>query len=260
MLRRLAISIAVLSVALAVLRLTVLPEESTVAFLLPLLALGMMLVLAVADAVQTWGRPSRPARLSVGEIGGTPAFGVPAARTTQILGVATSWAIFGTVFPSALHQADDSSFGAVGLTVTALLPVALLILTALTFLTGPSLALRRDGVTVHTGLGGWSAPWEAFVPEPPRPPYARLPRSYDATLSLVVQRPVVRAWGLTRLRRKIGRPGMPLNLLDVHPWFLVDVIGYYVEHPERRGGIGTPEEYAHLLEALQVTAVAVPAC
>jgi hypothetical protein len=50
-------------------------------------------------------------------------------------------------------------------------------------------------------------------------------------------------WGSRR------RPAVPLGL-DVHPWFLADAIGWYVQHPQERPGIGTPEGYRRLQAAL----------
>jgi hypothetical protein len=41
---------------------------------------------------------------------------------------------------------------------------------------------------------------------------------------------------------------MTLGNARVHAWFIADVIRFYVDHPERRDGIGTTTEYERLVD------------
>ena len=123
----------------------------------------------------------------------------------------------------------------------------------------PSLEIGPSGITFRFVAGGWRAGWETLAPHPPRPPHASVPGAFASNLYVPLARPdLVRTWGLGRVLRGRRRIGVPRQLFDVHPWFLDDVIGYYVAHPERRAAIGTEAEYADLLAALGVTPPATP--
>jgi hypothetical protein len=50
-------------------------------------------------------------------------------------------------------------------------------------------------------------------------------------------------------RRRIHK--VPIDVLDIHPWFLADAIRYYVAHPEHRAAIGRAAEHERLRKRLR---------
>ncbi|MFF5071386.1 hypothetical protein ACFY2R_09315 [Micromonospora olivasterospora] len=71
-------------------------------------------------------------------------------------------------------------------------------------------------------------------------------------LRLPLLRPeLVRRSGLTG-RGPWPFPGLSVELgwVRMHPWFLADVLRYYVERPEERPGIGTADGYRRLRRTL----------
>jgi hypothetical protein len=98
----------------------------------------------------------------------------------------------------------------------------------------PRLDLTPDGVRLLSPFRrGRSATWGELVPGVP----TRLPGPDNAALT-------INSHGHAR------QINLDLRQVRVHGWFAADAIRYYVDHPERRAGIGTPSEYEHLLEAL----------
>ncbi|GGJ83138.1 hypothetical protein GCM10010123_10970 [Pilimelia anulata] len=99
-----------------------------------------------------------------------------------------------------------------------------------------SLEIREDGLRYRTPGGRLTVPWDAMKPGTPGRD------SRPRRLSLVFRDPApVRRTGLVRLDRiAVGR---------VHPWFLADVLRYYVSYPGERRFIGTEEGYRRLLTA-----------
>ncbi|MEV8512535.1 hypothetical protein [Dactylosporangium sp. NPDC051484] len=138
------------------------------------------------------------------------------------------WALFGTVF----LESDDTLSATTRLGVNA--GAALVIAgAALPLLRGPRIVVSPAGLSIRAG-GRRKLGWDDLVQVPMTP------------LPLTVRSP--------KLALSIRRPGhdepgwllVPLDLLAVEPVFLGSVVEHYVEHPERRAAIGTPQEYARL--------------
>ena len=74
-------------------------------------------------------------------------------------------------------------------------------------------------------------------------------RTHDLrTMVLPVARPDL----VVRRGLPVGRAQIMLRYADVHPWFFADAGRLYLLRPERRAGIGSPEEYDRLLADLGV--------
>ena len=117
----------------------------------------------------------------------------------------------------------------VALSTTFLLAVAALL--AHCWLAPPTLELRPEGVRVPRGLQPLTVRWESLRPGTPWAPRVRTQR-----LDLV---------GRARTYH------VPIDVLDIHPWFLADAIRYYVAHPEHRAAIGRPAEHERLCRRLR---------
>ncbi len=111
-------------------------------------------------------------------------------------------------------------------------------------LTGrPRVELTPDAVHVRDLAGRLTVPWDALrAGTPVRPDGDRMVRLAVARPELVRRRGIV--FGSRR------RPLVLLQWLDVHPWFLADVLRWYVDHPAERASIGTAEGYARLRRGL----------
>lgn len=155
------------------------------------------------------------------------AFVVPGSPV--LLGRMTmGWALLGTIF----LESDRSLSPGVRLGINA--GAALVIATAvLPLVRGPRIVVSPAGLSIRSG-GRRKLGWDELVRVPAQP------------LPLTVRTP--------KLALSIRRPGradpgwllVPLQLLAVEPVFLGSVVEHYVEHPDRRPAIGTPEEYARL--------------
>jgi hypothetical protein len=258
MLKRIAFAVAVVSLAVGALRVTVLTGIGF-GFAVSLPLLLATIALNIASLVRTLGPRIRPARLEPWpRAGGPPVFRAPRDDDQILVSTAINWALFGAIAPNLVRS--DYSLGIIGAVLVAAWLTLLTPVTIVTIVSRPSLTIGRDGVNLRFALGGWVAPWEAIAPHPPRPPHARVPGAFDGNLHQPLSRgELVRAWGLGRLLRRRTRLTVPRHLFDVHPWFLQDVLSYYAEHPEHRPGIGTDAEHASLLVALGATAPAAPA-
>lgn len=119
--------------------------------------------------------------------------------------------------------------------------VALLVVVALRG--RPRIELTPHAVFVAEVLGSQTVPWEALRP-------GLSLRDVDRRkLTLAVDRPeLVVRHGLTW--RSARRPRVDLQHVQVHSWFLADAIQFYVDHPGRRGAVGTRAEYERLLTEL----------
>jgi len=138
------------------------------------------------------------------------------------------WALLGTVF----LESDPALSPATrfGINAGAALVIAG---AALPLLRGPRIVVSPDGLNIRAG-GRRVLAWDDLVKVPanPLPIPVRSPK-----LALSIRRP--------------GRPEpgwllVPLDLLAVEPVFLGTVVEHYVEHPDRRGAIGTAAEYTRL--------------
>jgi hypothetical protein len=66
------------------------------------------------------------------------------------------------------------------------------------------------------------------------------------------------AWSALAPPESPAAATIPLDELDVDPAFLTTVVQYYVEHPDQRADIGTPEGYQRLCVSRSSTAGACP--
>jgi len=218
---------------LAAMALGVAWGAAAVAFDVPVLALDLLLHLGptlagVAAFVTLIGwRPAGPATFTVED----DAFVAPvnARRTVEIA------ALILVVTSQAALAIEGGGL------VDTLLPAVLALVAAVPLarsLRVPGqVELRPSGLRVP---GRWRAvdvPWEALRPGTPWAPRLRTQR-----LDLVV------ATGYLVLPPSERRAvlGVPIDVLDVHPWFLADAVRYYVAHPEHRAAIGRRAELERL--------------
>ncbi|MEH0841541.1 PH domain-containing protein [Micromonospora sp. CPCC 205711] len=107
----------------------------------------------------------------------------------------------------------------------------------------PRVDLTPAGVEVRQPFGRQFVPWAALSPGTP------LRQSSGSELVLDVCRPeTVRRSGLPWGTRR--RPRLLLSWLWVHPWYLADVLRFYVDHPHERDGIGADAGRERLRGAL----------
>jgi hypothetical protein len=257
MLARMAIAVAVFSLGTGLLRVTVPKEQMWV--LAPMAAVTIAVVgVGIARLVRLarWHRGRTRIDLLPTESTGSPGYRVPVDREYLVVSTAFNWALAGVVLPGLLRR---DVFGTAAIVLTVALLAILLADTISTVAANPSLEIGPSGITFRHWTGGWRADWEALAPHPPRPPFASVPGAFASLLFLPLARAdLVRTWRLGRAARRRGRLGIPRQFFDLHPWFLADVIGYYVAHPERRAAIGTEAGYTDLLAALGVTPPAAP--
>jgi hypothetical protein len=115
--------------------------------------------------------------------------------------------------------------------LSALFVLAVAALLAHAWLAPPALELRPEGVRIPRGLQPITVRWESLQPGTPWAPRLRTQR-----LDLV---------GRVRTYR------VPIDVLDIHPWFLADAIRYYIAHPEHRASIGRAAEHERLCRRLR---------
>lgn len=185
----------------------------------------------------------RPPALAVAGGGFVP---VPVAATIGYAACAgLAWA-FPAVQLVALYElaADPTGDGSLGDLLTAELGVTVFIaaiavmIARMTFRVFRGLMrvrLRPDGLEVPTPAGtAHLIRWQTMRgPVRPTEPTRRLRLDLD--------RPARARLGL--MYRHVD---LDIAALDVHPWFLVDVLRYYVEHPEQRAAIGTQAGYERM--------------
>ncbi|MFU8875160.1 hypothetical protein [Micromonospora sp. SL4-19] len=107
----------------------------------------------------------------------------------------------------------------------------------------PRIDLTPAGVEVREAIGRRWIPWEAMAPGTP------VRQASAGTLRLRVARPeLVERRGL--VLSPAAAPQLMLSWLSVQPWFLTDVLRFYVDHPEERTGLGTPAGDERLRRAL----------
>jgi uncharacterized membrane protein YhdT len=138
------------------------------------------------------------------------------------------WALLGTIFLESDPAIAPGTRAAINAGAALFIAGAVLPL-----LRGPRIVVSPAGLNIRAG-GRRVLSWDDLVrvPARPLPMTVRTPK-----LALSVRRP--------------GRPEpgwllVPLDLLAVEPVFLGSVVEHYVEHPDRRGAIGTAAEYARL--------------
>jgi hypothetical protein len=127
--------------------------------------------------------------------------------------------------------------------VLALLWVAVAVIAVSALRGRPRIELTPQGVLAREPWGTWTVPWDSLRPGLPWRTTER------RVLTLTVDRPDL----LVRRGLVFGSrhsPRAALASVRVHPWFLADGIRFYVDHAERRAGIGTQAEYERLLADL----------
>ncbi|GIF70641.1 hypothetical protein [Asanoa siamensis] len=123
--------------------------------------------------------------------------------------------------------------------VFGLLAAALL---ARSVLVPTTVELNADGLRIPGRLHRVDVPWAAIRPGTPWAPVLRTQR-----LELLIGTGyLVRPPSERRQRLDV-----PIDVLDIHPWFLADAIRYYVAHPEHRAAIGRPAELERLSRRLR---------
>ncbi|MFB9411744.1 hypothetical protein [Dactylosporangium matsuzakiense] len=138
------------------------------------------------------------------------------------------WALLGTVFLESDPTVSPTT--RFGINAGAALVIAGAIIP---LLRGPRIVVSPAGLNIRAG-GRRILAWDDLVrvPANPLPMTVRAPK-----LALSIRRPG---------RTDPGWLLIPLELLAVEPVFLGSVVEHYVEHPDRRGAIGTAEEYTRL--------------
>jgi hypothetical protein len=104
----------------------------------------------------------------------------------------------------------------------------------------PRTDLTPTALVIGGALGSRVVPWESLRPAQP----VTITNAW--TLSLNVDRPQLITRGIT------GAARITVLRAPVDGHFLAAVIGFYVQHPHRRGAIGTTGEYQRLLADLGV--------
>jgi hypothetical protein len=173
----------------------------------------------------------RPARLCVAVVRGRRAFTVPAAASARywaLVGASSvaAFAVAGVIADWRVHHAYQ-----VGAPVGAALAIGLA-------LRPGGLVIYPDRLTERAWRPKLSIVWSALAPGGPP-----LPLAGTSTLAVPVRQPAP--------PESLASATIPLDELDVDPAFLATVVRHYVEHPEQRANIGTPEGYERLWTALR---------
>ncbi|MEU5726824.1 PH domain-containing protein [Micromonospora sp. NPDC047738] len=223
------------------------------------LALGMassLLALVILGRVgltglrRPWRRPVRLVAVGPGllRVPAAPAFGWLVAGLVLLLPV------FDVPLAGAVDLLRDPEGppGPLGYLLAAaplllaalwLLPVVLLVVAV--FGDRPRVDLTPAGLEIREQFGRRRIPWEALAPGTP------VRQRSGASLLLRVVRPeLIEGRGL--VWSPVAAPRLWLGWLPVHPWFLADVLRFYVDHTEERAAIGTTAGNDRLCRALSV--------
>lgn len=220
--------------------------------------LSMALVLipaTAAGAILTLVRFARsglgPSAFELTTQDGEPVFAVPGRYRGQAVSAGLTTGLFVVVAWQLLRYTElgpfrvlDRAFIAMAIGLAAL---ALVLIVANVVLLGSSgpLLLRRDGISDQTTGRGWPGavrpggrpdflPWGALAPDRPV-------KDPKWMLDLPIGRPDLVPGRATGAVHHVSLPW-----LDVSSRFLAGAIRTYLRNPERRLGIGTPEELARL--------------
>ncbi|SCG43669.1 hypothetical protein [Micromonospora inositola] len=192
---------------------------------------GLVLLVPLVMSSRIWGR-SRPAMLVVDPQ--RRSFRAPSSAPEVYLAATTA------VLP-CLQVAMLWSYSAEGRALYLSTCVAWTFLAAVRVADawrGTRLHLRPEGIEERGTVSSLVVPWDAVdAGRLHRPPLRA------QHLALPFAQP-----GLVR-RRGLGW-NKRLSIDSVHPWFIADALRHYVEHPEHRAAIGTPDEYQRLLTSL----------
>ena len=211
-----------------------------------LLALASVLVATVLAMRRPWGRPALLVRPGEG-------------RLRAMAGPGFSWFVAGEILlltGVTVPMVDEELRGpgtptgpapyppvAVSVGLAVLAAVVIVVLVAAVFNGRPRIDLTPAGIEIRETFGRRTVPWDALAPgTPARQPFPR-------KVVLTVTRPdLVQRRGL--VRGSAAAPVLDLAWLNVQPWFLADVLRWYVDHPQERGALGTEAGNERLCQAL----------
>jgi hypothetical protein len=212
----------------------------------PLLLALSAAVTAVLAVRRPWQRPALLVWPGQGRLRVTasPGFGWFVAGEVLLLTGVTLPVVDRELFHGLGVPAGPFRYPLVAIAVVqaVLAAVAILVIVAAVFQGRPRIDLTADGIEIRETLGRRTVPWAALMPgTPARQPSAR-------RMVLTVTRPeLVRRRGL--VRRALV---LELVWLRVQPWFLTDVLRWYVDHPQERAALGTEAGNERLCRALAV--------
>lgn len=212
-----------------------------------LLTLASVLVATVLAMRRPWGRPAllvRPGEGRLRAMAGPGFSWFVAGEILLLTGVAVPMVdrepLRGTGAPTGPSRYPLIAVS-VGLTVLA--AVVIVVLVAAVFNGRPRIDLTPAGIEIRETFGRRTVPWAALAPgTPARQPFPR-------KVVLTVTRPeLVQRRGL--VRGSAAAPVLDLAWLNVQPWFLADVLRWYVDHPQERAALGTEAGNERLCQAL----------
>jgi hypothetical protein len=210
--------------------------DSSVWILDFLLHLGPLLAgVAVLVALIGW-RPAGPASFQIE--GDTFVAPTNRRRTIEVAALLVVL-ISGTALGIDWIAADGGVFDILLAALPALLAAALLLHS---LLIPTTVELRPEGLRIPGRLHRVDVPWEAIRPGTPWAPRLRTQKLELLIATGYLVRPPA---------ERRPRLDVPIDVLDIHPWFLADAIRYYVAHPEHRASIGRPAELERLSRRLR---------
>jgi hypothetical protein len=159
------------------------------------------------------------------------------------LTVTLGGAIMGSNQDSAHADAFNGVLPAVGLIGGGLCFAVGAVLAALTLGWPARIALTKDGLQYTNGFRTVIAPWSALEQQPVAAPKPGL----AAALQLPVSQPERIRGG----RADHGWLTLPAHHFFVNPDLLADTVSLYLNHPEYRTELGSPDGYARLTATLR---------
>ncbi|MEV4618177.1 hypothetical protein AB0J74_05575 [Asanoa sp. NPDC049573] len=201
-----------------------------------LLHLGPLLAGVVVTVALVGWRPAGPATFDVQ----ADSFVAPTNRRRTIEVSALLVVLISATALGIDWIASDGGAVDVALSALPALLAAALLLHSL--LIPPTVELRPEGLRIPGRLHRVDVPWEAIRPGTPWAPRLRTQKLELLIGTGYLVRPP---------RERRPRLDVPIDVLDIHPWFLADAIRYYVAHPEHRAAIGRPAELERLSRRLR---------
>jgi hypothetical protein len=181
----------------------------------------------------------RPARLRMAVVRGRRAFTIPVAARARC------WALVVASGGAAFAVADVIASWRVHHAYQVGAPVGAALFIGLALRPG-GLVIYPDRLTGRAWRPKLSIAWSAVPALTPFAPGGTpRPSASTSTLEAPVRQPAAPPESLASTR-------IPLDELDVDPAFLATVVRYYIEHPEQRPDIGTPEGYERVWNALRI--------
>jgi hypothetical protein len=216
-------------------------EQDSLLALVPAYLIGLIVIGAIAVGVRAL-RSERRQRLLIEE---PPAFVVPAGvddlgSLAVAVGAGTcEWLLMSTL----RHPQQPQSTLITGLAGVVLLAVGIYLIVALR--RPASIRLTPVDLVIVDGVSTRRYPWIALRPAP-----SRFGGVGPNRLRLSIDRPdLVRISGLVRGRDSVD---LVTSAYGVDSAFLIRAVGYYLDHPAERPGIGTVDGYRRLLADLAI--------